>query len=194
MGARDVLTFDEERHEYRFGGIVVPGVTQILRPLTSFDGIPRHVLEAKADLGRRVHLACQLDDEDDLDEASVEEDVAPYLEAWRSFLRDTGAEVVENERQVYEPTFRYAGTLDNVLRLNGALWLVDKKTCFSLPLAVGPQTAAYLRALGRHGMRRAALRLREDGTYRFNPLTGSDDWPAFLSCLTLLRFKEAHTS
>lgn len=193
MGAPDRLTFDEATHSYRLGGSPVPGVTQILKPLSSFEGIPAHVLEAKRDLGQRVHLACQLDDEDDLDEASVESDVEPYLDGWRSFLRESGAVVVHNELKVVEPGLRYAGTLDNVLLLNGERWLVDKKTCIALPIAVGPQTAAYLRALADPTVtRRAALRLRPDGTYRFDPLTGADDWSAFMACRALHHFKESH--
>jgi len=194
MGARD-LTFDEESHTYRLGGARVPSVTQILAPLSSFEGIPPHVLEAKRDLGQRVHFACQLDDEHDLDESSVEDDVRPYLEGWRRFLRESGAVVAHNEQQVAEPTLRYAGTLDNVLEIDSIAWLVDKKTCISLPMAVGPQTAAYLRALADPLVkRRAALRLRPDGTYRFDPLTGADDWSAFMACLCLHRFKESHAS
>jgi hypothetical protein len=195
VGARDDFTFDPERHEYRFLGAVVPGVTEILRPLVDFSGIQPAVLEAKRDLGRRVHLACQLDDEHDLDEASVEADVAPYLAAWRRFLVESGAEVLHNERRVLEPALQYAGTLDNVLRIDGRRWLVDKKTSIATPASAGPQTAAYLRALGdRTVTHRAAVRLRPDGTYRFDPLDGADDWAVFMSCLTVHRFKERHAS
>jgi len=193
MGARD-LTFDEATHTYRVRGARVPSVTQILAPLFSFEGIPPAVLDAKRDLGQRVHFACQLDDENDLDEASIEHDVAPYLNGWRRFLRETGAVVVHNEQRVAEPTLMYAGTLDNVLLLNGAKWLVDKKTSFALPMAVGPQTAAYMRALGDPTVtHRGALRLRPDGSFRFDPLTGVNDWAAFMACLTLLRFKESQS-
>lgn len=193
MGSRDLLTFDEERHEYRMLGAVVPSVTQILRPLSDFSGVAKAVLDAKRDLGQRVHLACQLSDEDDLDEASVEPDVAPYLAAWRKFRRETGAQVLLNEVQVAEPMLLYAGTLDRVLLLNGAKWLVDLKTCISTPIAVGPQTAAYQRALGDASVtHRGALRLRPDGTYRLDALTGADDWACFMACLTLHRFKESH--
>jgi len=193
MGAREQLTFDEERHEYRFLGAVVPGVTQILRPLVDFSGVPPAVLEAKRDLGRRVHLACQLDDEHDLDEASVEDDVAPYLAAWRRFLADSGAEVVHNEKRVLDPMLMFAGTLDRVLLLNGQKWLCDLKTSIALPLAVGPQTSAYQRALGdRTVTHRGALRLQADGRFRLDALTDPDDWSVFASCLCLHRFKEKH--
>jgi hypothetical protein len=194
MGSRD-LHFDEATHTYRLLGGVVPSVTQVLRPLINFAGIPREVLEAKADLGRRVHLACQFDDEHDLDEASVEHDVAPYLAGWRKFLRESGAAVLANEQQVAEPLLMYAGTLDNVLLINGAKWLVDKKTSFTLPASAGPQTAAYQRALGDNTVtHRGALRLRPDGTYRLDPLAGADDWSVFMACLTLHRFKERTAS
>jgi len=193
MGARDLITFDEASHTYRDAGGVVPGVTSILRPLSNFDGINPAVLAAKADLGRRVHTACEFDDDGDLDEETVQDDVAPYLRAYRAFRRQTGAAVVLNEVRVFDRSMRYAGTLDRVMDLNGARWLVDLKTCISTPIAVGPQTAAYLRALADPAVtHRAALRLRPDGTYRFEPLTGADDWSTFLACLTLLRFKESH--
>jgi hypothetical protein len=193
VGARELLTFDEASHTYRFMGDVVPGVTSILRPLASFDGIPPEVLAAKAELGRQVHYACQLDDEDDLDQDSVEPEIEPYLDAWRKFKRDTGCQVLENEKRVFDPINQFAGTLDRVLAFNGAKWLVDLKTCFTTPLTAGPQTAAYHRALGDNSVtRRAALRLRPDGTYRLDQLTGADDWSAFVACLTLHRYKEAH--
>jgi hypothetical protein len=190
-----LLTFDEPTHTYRLLDVVVPGVTQILQPLVDFSHIRPDVLETKRDLGKRVHLACQLDDEGDLDEESIEADVAPYLAGWRAFLRDSGARVVENERQVLEPFLLYAGTLDNVLSIDRVRWVVDKKTSFDVPMSAGPQTAAYMRALGDPSVtHRAAVRLRPDGRYRFDAFTGSDDWSVFMSCLTLHRFKERHAN
>lgn len=190
-----MLTFDEASHTYRHGGKVVPGVTSILRPLVDFSGIRREVLEAKADLGRRVHLACQLHDEDDLDESSVQEDVAPYLQAYRQFLTETGAEIVMNEARVFSGIYGYAGTLDRVLRIPQGHFLVDLKTCIATPSTTGPQTAAYLRALSDTNVtRRAALRLRPDGTYRLDELTDPNDWATFLACLTVHRHLEKHAS
>ena len=192
MGALD-LTFDEALHEYRLGGVRVPSVTQLLAPLCSFEGIPTSVLEAKRDLGQRVHFACQLDDEDDLEESSVGDDVLGYLEGYRRFRRETGAAVVLNEQRVADHVMRFAGTLDRVLQIAGVKWLVDLKTCIATPIAVGPQTSAYLRALADPSVtHRAALRLRPDGTYRFDPLNGADDWTTFMACVALHRFKESH--
>lgn len=188
-----MLTFDERTHEYRVGGSRVPGVTSVLRPLVDFSRVPADVLAAKADLGRRVHFAAQLHDEDDLDESSVEPDVAPYLVAYRRFLAETRATILVNEVPVYCAQHRYAGTLDRVLSIGGERWLVDLKTAIATPITTGPQTAAYLRALDYPNVtRRGALRLRPDGTYRLDALNDPNDWAVFLSCLTLHRYAESH--
>ena len=187
------LTFDHDKHEYRLDGAIVPGVTTILRPLSDFSGIPAQVLEAKRDLGTRVHEACHYFDEDDLDEDTIEADVEPYLAAWIKFRTESGARVLMCEQRVFDPLLRFAGTMDRVVLLNGAHWLIDLKTSFSLPHAVGPQTSAYLRALADPTVtHRGALRLRADGTYRLDALTEPNDWAVFMACLTLHRFKETH--
>lgn len=187
----DMLSFDEASHTYRFSGRVVPGVTSVLKPLQDFSGIPPAVLAAKADLGRRVHFACQLHDEDDLDESSVQEDVAPYLAAYRRFLLESGAVILENERKVFERSLMYAGTIDRVLRINQEVMLVDLKTSISTPLSAGPQTAAYKRALNDVRVTsRAALRLKPDGSYRLDALNDANDFSVFIACLTLRNFLE----
>jgi hypothetical protein len=104
--------------------------------------------------------------------------------------------VFRNEQRVMNLTHRYCGTLDNVVEIAGVFWLVDKKTSIATPRTAGPQTAAYLRALPRDDAekikRRAAIRLRPDGTYRFDPLDDPDDWATFLACLRLHRFNESN--
>lgn len=190
----DMLTFDQDTHTYRFMGGVVPGVTSILQPLVDFSRVPPAVLDAKRDLGTRVHEACQYDDEDDLDEDSVQDDVRGYLQAWRKFRAETGAEVLACEQRVFDPMRMYAGTLDRVLKYRHTKWVVDIKTAIATPATVGPQTAAYLRALGDTTViRRAAIRLRPDGTYRFDELTDPNDWAVFVACLTVHNFKEKHS-
>lgn len=180
------LAFDESSHTYSIGGSMLPSVTQILQQLTDFSRVPPDVLAAKAALGTRVHAACEYDDEGDLDESSVDADVEPYLQGYRRFLADTRARVVCNEQRVWHATYRYAGTLDRVMIIDGERWLIDIKTSIATPATAGPQTAAYLAALGdRSVTRRGALRLRPDATYRLDALTGADDWSVFLACLTI---------
>jgi hypothetical protein len=193
MGAHEQIVFDEESHTYWIDRVQVPSVTQILRPLVDLSGIPSDVLERKRDLGTRVHFACQLDDEGDLDESSVEDDVAPYLAAYRLFKRESGAQTLLNEHRVAEPKLMYAGTLDRVLLIDRQRWLVDLKTSLVLPLLAGPQTAAYQRALADPRVtHRGALRLRPDRKYRFDVLAGPDDWSCFLAARTLHQYQRQH--
>lgn len=192
----ETLTFDEAAHEYRHAGQRVPNVTRILSCLTDYSRVPIDVLAAKADLGRRVHQACEYHDDNDLDDESVAPDVMPYLQGYRRFLQEARPRIELNERRVWNPVFRYAGTLDRVLLIDGVRWLVDLKTCFRTPASAGPQTAAYMAALphGHQVKRRAALRLLPDATYRLEPLEQPDDWAIFLACLTVHNYQESKNS
>lgn len=183
------LQFDEASHTYTVGGIVIPSVTQIIAPLYSFEGIPESILNAKRDLGRAVHTACEYDDDGDLDEGSVSDQVRPYLEAYRAFRRDTGAEVVLNEQKLYNPKHRYAGTIDRRFVIKGELWTVDLKTTASMSPAVGVQLAAYDRLVEEAGERAnskmGALQLKPDGSYKLHPFSSAADFPVFLSLLNI---------
>jgi hypothetical protein len=138
------LTFDEASHTYRVGERVVPSVTQLLAPIKpDFSMVPPGVLERKRQLGTDVHLACELDDDDDLGE--VDDEILPYLQAWRQFRADTGAEVLANERQLYHPTLMFAGTLDRMMIMPSSreTWLLDLKTSIDPHPSYGVQLAGY---------------------------------------------------
>lgn len=186
-----MLAFDTVAHAYTWDGHPVPGVTTILLPLMDFSRIDPEVLAAKAALGTAVHVATELSDADDLVEDSVHDSVRPYLDAWRKFRSDTGAEILSAEQQVFHPLHRYAGTLDRVLKLDGLKYLTDIKSSAEIPASAGPQTAAYLSALGDASViRRAVVQLKPDGAYRFHKLEDPNDMAVFISCLTIYRHRE----
>lgn len=203
-----MIEFNAERHEYRVDGRLVPNVTSILAPLYDLDGIPRAVLERKRAIGQAVHRAIELELQDDLDESTVHEDVAPYLPAWRRWRVDRGFELIASERKVAHPLYGYAGTLD----LRGRLTIkfprekaapgpatIDLKTTFEVKDPVGLQLAAYQGAEAAGGDpaakrdRRLALQLKPDGTYVERFFDDPKDWPVFLSFLTCHNWKEIHT-
>lgn len=193
------LTFDEATHTYRLDGQVVPSVTQLLAPIKpDFSAIPPAVLEAKRALGIEVHYACELDDEDDLDEDSVPEAVMPYLQAWRKFKADSGAVVLANERKLVHPTLRYAGTIDRLARVRaGDVYLIDLKTSISMNASFGVQLAGYQLLLevadDLAGLKlaRKGLQLKNDGTYKLVPYENPNDVAAFRACLSLFHWKES---
>lgn len=187
-----VLTFDEATHTYRFGGQLVPGVTSILAPLTGYDSVPAHVLEAAANFGKAVHRACELDDLGELDEAALDIALVPYLKAWRQFSVDHAVEWEQIEQPVYHPALRYAGTPDRFGKVKGLRAVVDIKSTADLYPTVGPQLAAYGNALQQPYADRIAVQLKADGTYAAKAYSDPTDFPVFASLLTLRTWCQRH--
>jgi hypothetical protein len=202
------LQFDEEKHEYRHDGRVVPSVTQILKPLSEaeYRGVNRDVLDAAAQRGKAVHKMIELDLRDDLDVDSLPDELQPYYTAWQNFRNLSGFECLLSEARVYSPRYNYAGTLDLFGRLNGDAALIDAKRTVVVPRSVGPQTAGYEQALrwnypdlvskcvngpGEGCINRYALHLRADGSWRLVPQKDPNDARVFLAALTLHNYLEA---
>lgn len=187
--------FDAASHTYTLNGRVLPSVTQILKPIgPDYSTVPADVLEAKRALGVAVHKACELDDEDDLDELSLSEVLQPYVASWRKFRADTGAIVLENERQLFRADLSFAGTVDRLATLQGDFWLLDLKTAADPHASYGVQLAGYELLLqgGRGPLRRGTVHLRDDGTYRLHEFKNPNDAACFRALLSLHQWKESN--
>lgn len=194
-----LLEFDEAAHVYRLEGRPVPSVTQVLQLINSFDGVPLDVLERAREFGQHVHRAVELDSKGELDEESLDPALAEYLAGWRLFLRERKARVVASELRVCSRKLRYAGTLDALVEIAGRLTLIDVKSGAVPILTVGPQTAAYLKALREcwpsmsktvlpPSLPRACVRLMPND-YQFVPLRDGRDWNVFLSALNIHQWR-----
>jgi hypothetical protein len=195
------LTFDEASHTYRYQGQVVPSVTQVLQPVMDLSHVPPEVLASAAAFGVAVHKACELDDLDQLDEESLDDALAPYLSAWRKFCRDYDVEWQGIEERVYHTQLRYAGTLDRrgLVRVDPRRdyrtpAIVDIKSGTVLYPAVGPQLAAYHRALNEASVttKRLAVQLKPDATYVAKWHDDPTDFALFCSLLTLRNWCAKH--
>lgn len=206
------FTFDEQSHTYRLDGVRLPSVTEILAPIKpDFAMVPPGVLEDKRMFGTAVHAACEYDDLGELDDDGTDPRVLACVRAWRAFRADTGAAIVENERRLYHPTLRYAGTLDRLayLRLKdkpeASTWLIDLKTGVDPHPSYGVQLAGYamlsdanLDESRRRSITtaawigRATVHLFDDGTYRFHQYRDPSDEATFMACLAIYRHKEKH--
>lgn len=190
-----MLTFDEPTHTYRWKGVVVPSVTQILSDLMDWSNVPADTLEKAQLRGSNVHLMCQWYDEDRLDLEEFTPEEQGYLPGWQAFLADYGANWLRIETMDYHQRLSYAGTPDR----NGTLaklpgeWTVDIKTGEIHPLQ-GLQTAAYdkLVAPGGPPGRRATVHLRANGTYLFREWPDPNDWPTFASLLNVRSWTRKH--
>lgn len=190
-----MLTFDPVGHVYKVGTRVVPSVTQTLAPLVDYSGVPAAILERARQLGQAVHTMTELYDRDDLDMDNLSDELLPYLTAWIKFRAEARFVPELIEERFHHPSLGFAGTLDRTGLINGRRAVVDIKKMLRLEPVVGVQLAAYQELCIKNGVDvqdRYGLGLRADGTYRLIPFTDKQDWPTFLSLLTLRNFREKH--
>lgn len=187
------IDFDEEKHEYSVGGVVIPSVSDILSPLSEgrYKDINPAILEQAAARGTAVHEACELIDYGAEPEEDPETD--GYVYAYETFLMEHEVEweLIEGTVAFYRglpfsdgelPV--YCGTVDRYGKLDGLNAVVDIKTYASMTsdaqISASCQTQLYKDAIySTHGQpetptRRFVLHLRKDGTYRLIDLDRFD--------------------
>lgn len=189
------LTFDAATHTYRWKGVVVRSVTQVIEDaMHTFARVPGQVLEVAQLRGTNVHLACQYHDEDCLDESEFTLEELGYLAGWRRFLVEHEPNFTAIEKPFYNEVYGYPGTPDR----DGSLLVkggraedanIDIKTGTASSPTWGIQTAAYVQGKPR---RRFTVQLSSDGNYKLLEWTDPMDWPAFVSLLTFNRWKRKH--
>jgi hypothetical protein len=128
---RDLVEFESAGHIYRLKatGEIVPGVTTILKDTgiaVDFDGISamgrrqQHSITLKRDIGTALHADTHAFDDNDLDLATVNIEVRPYLDCYITFRQHyPHLRPALRERLVYDPSLRVAGTLDGIFLTDG---------------------------------------------------------------------------
>lgn len=198
------LTFDADTHTYRLDDQVVPSVTGILRAsgLIDFGGIPERTLADARERGTAVHRAIHYYNESDLDVAWFRRTFpayAGYLNAWMLFREQRHFVPLMNERRIASRRYRFAGTLDCLGLLDGALVLVDFKSGNPQDVAADLQTAAYealarewssedeplARLLAQHPrLTRLGVQLKKDGTFKVETYKDPRQWTEFAALVT----------
>ena len=192
----DLLTFDENTHTYFWNGKKVPCVTDVLDSVKycDYSQIPDAVRELAMERGSEVHACTQSLDKGVLKWDSMDPLVAPYVEGYGKFKKDTGFVPEIIEKRIYSRDFNFAGTLDRIGILNNQLILLDYKTGSAIPKWVPIQTAAYqhlANTLKIYPTCRYALLLKKDGTYSLSePYTDYiGDFAAFTAGLVVYNKK-----
>ncbi len=179
----------------------MPNVTSIIGDLTDLSMVPPDVLEVARQKGNAAHKLVELDAKGDLDEAGLPEWMNPILAQWRAFVSQFGFKVIDSEKRVYHPTYRYAGTMDLYGESNIGPVYIDVKRSFMGGRAIGLQIAAYQAAdiaghkddpheekLRRQALR-FALRLKEGEPYRMQQYKDPNDFNVFTACLVRHQWK-----
>src|SRR5437764_459731 len=115
------FTFDPASHLYRVGGRAVPSVTQILAARGLYKGC-EHCTEESRERGKAVHSAIHFLDEGDLDKATVDPRIEPYLRAYEKFMRECRVETLVNETALMSAKWGFAGRFDRLA------WIFDELT------------------------------------------------------------------
>lgn len=106
-----------------------PSVTGLLQTFRFRDPPSRFITEEDLALGRAVHRACELDDQDDLDERTLHERVKPYLNGFRKFRAEISAmRSIAWELDITSARMGLRGRLDNLRWVRGKRALIDIKT------------------------------------------------------------------
>lgn len=121
----DVPCLDDS-HRYWMGNRQLDGCTSMLADAGFIDR--RWFTDAACLRGCYVHTAIEWDLAGDLDEATLDPALRPYLDAARAFLHDSEARVVAVEPPLADPTFGIAGKPDLVGYFYGKPALPDWKS------------------------------------------------------------------
>lgn len=193
-----MLTFEPADHVYRFNGVVVPSVTQILKPLIDYSMIPADTLEHARQEGVAIHSMIELECKDELED--LPDWLAPYYEAWTKFKAETGFKLIASETRLYHSKLHYAGTPDLV----GTMQHVGKRTAVVVDIkrsllagpVIGLQLAGYQDAINDNSdvrvTRRFALQPRKTGQYMLKEFDDKSDSSTFLALLTIHKWKGKH--
>ena len=199
------LIFNEATHTYYAGGVMVPNVTRILGPLTSYRFVDLAALERARIEGVHIHKMVELYFKNDLDDSALPEWLMPRLAALKSFEAETGFICCDSEKHVYHESHGYAGTLDltgAMPRLHADHCVLDVTRSFYAGPVIGLQLAAYQFAENEarrkaklpRVKRRYALQLNEDGKYKLLPFEDDSDITVFIGMLNAWRWSQQHSN
>ena len=161
------LLFFDECHKYTLDGEELPSVSQLTRFISReiYGDVGQFNLDRAAERGTSVHKATELLDK--YGTAEIDEDIAPYLQAYIAFRKEHNCEWQKIEYATHHPDNLYAGTLDRVGTIDGKLVVLDIKTSSTIqkPLYTA-QLNLYRKMLPDPIEQLVILHLKRDGTYK----------------------------
>jgi len=169
----------------------LPRVTHILQAVglgPDLSMVPPDVLARAQERGTAVHKLIEAAVYGYLDEADVTLDIAGYLDAFRKFVAESGAQHIVSEFEVRHDVWNYVGHPD------GLYWLLKQRVIIDFKTGVSDgveyQLVAYIDAWNsEHPTEQvtagASVDLRDDGSYRFNEIDLNAARPVWYAAVTV---------
>ena len=112
------ITFREDTHQYFVNGFEYPSVSFIFKKLglADFSKINAKLLERAVSFGSAVHMMLDYEDNGLLDESDLDENLKPWLLAWRAYKKKHKVELISIEQPTGSLKYKYCGTPDRVVR------------------------------------------------------------------------------
>lgn len=181
-----MIELNRENHTYSGN---LPGVTSILKAVGIID--TAFYSDEGRDRGTAVHLACEYFDQGDLDESSIDPQIAGYLDAYKRFRSLTEWQFEWIEMPIRDRAGKYAGTPDRGLSARPRK-LIDIKTGAYQPWHA-IQAAAYVNCLeDPFSYSRYGLYLKTNGTFSMREFPKAEyvsDLAIFQSALNIYYWK-----
>lgn len=127
-----MVEFIEEGHIYLKDGIIIPSVSEILRYIfpNKYDGIPKCVLDKKAEYGTKVHYAIEcIEKNEEMPVLNIYQEIS--IKQYKKIKEENKIEVL-NQEQIISYKMEYAGRLDMIALVKNKFCLVDIKTTAKL--------------------------------------------------------------
>jgi hypothetical protein len=192
----ETLEFNEELHEYKARGMVVPGVSQVLQGLGFID--TTWMSEFGRDRGHAAHKAILYYDEGTLDHSTLDPEIEPRLAAWVKFKQDMGWVSRIKETPMFHPVYNFAGTPDDIGTHQLAdmnFCIVDIKTGQAMPyhalqLALYASLLSALVDVDPASVERIGVHLKADASYKIVRYRDKQDIPIALAAVSLHHWKK----
>ena len=183
-----MIEFDNEKHEYKVEGKVIPSVTQIIYDIFPFKFGNDFAMKK----GKNGHHILEIWDKEYKDISDVFTKL--YLAAWQKFLDDFQIKFQPDwiEMPLYSKTWGFAGTLDRLGDINEKLTIIDIKIGQNSK-TYALQTIAYSLLVEENLKIKVKNRwlviLNNKGKYSIIEHKNQTDKTAFLSCFNLFKWK-----
>lgn len=162
-----MVEYFDDIHEYLVDGVLVPSVSTLVAYATGdiYKDVPRHILEASAEYGTKVHEAIETFETGGI----VDSEFYPLIAEWTEIVEKNNINVFSMEEIVY--TKDYAGRYDMLATVDNEESLIDIKTTTKLhERNLSIQMGLYTHAMGRT-IPCYCLWIPKNGDMRFVPVT-----------------------